>query len=268
MTLRRIHRHVLTWAVVIGSTAIARCGGGGQPASERSAGTVTTPSTASAPAATDKPDGPGVISGAVTLDGTAPPPRPLRTDSDPLCKPQPGAMTEGLLVSADKGIQNVFVYVKDGLGSRSYAVPTEPVLLDQRGCQYVPHVFGVQVGQTLRIANSDPALHNVNASPKENRAFNFGQPSGVPPATRVFDKPEVGLPLRCDVHNWMNAYAGVVAHPFFAVTTSNGHFEIKGLPEGSYTLEAWHERLGTETQNVTVDGKTPAKVSFTFKSST
>lgn len=200
--------------------------------------------------------------------GTPPPRRPLRTDSDPLCKPEPGATAEGLVVGSNNGLQNVFVYVRDGLGSRTYAVPTSPVVLDQKGCRYVPHVFGVQVGQTFRITNSDAALHNVNASAKANRAFNFGQPAGVPPATRVFDKPEIGVPFRCDVHPWMNAYAGVVAHPFFAVSSAEGSFEIKGLPTGTYTIEAWHEQLGTLTQTVTVDGTTPAKATFEFKAQT
>jgi plastocyanin len=190
-------------------------------------------------------------------------------DSDPLCKPDPAAPTsEALLVGPGGGLQNVFVYVKDGLGARTYATPTTPVRLDQRGCRYVPHVFGVQVGQTVQIANSDPTLHNVHAVPAANREFNFGQPATVPPAPRVFDKPEVMVPFRCDVHSWMNAYAGVLPHPFFAVTPADGTFEIKGLPPGSYTIEAWHEQLGTQTQSVTVAADAPAKVAMSFKSAT
>jgi plastocyanin len=263
MRLKRIHLSVLTCAVAF-VTAAAGCGGD-QSAGERPAGGETP---AAAPAATDTADGPGVITGAAMFQGSAPPPRPLRTDSDPLCKPEPGATSEVLLVGPENGLQNVFVYVKDGLGARTYAVPTTPAVLDQQGCRYVPHVFGVQVGQTVHITNSDAALHNVNSSPRENRPFNFGQPAGVPAATRVFDKPEIGVPFRCDVHPWMNAYAGVVAHPFFAVTGANGSFEIKGLPAGTYTIEAWHEQLGSQTQTVTVDGTTPAEANFEFKSQT
>ena len=254
-------RHFL---IAIAVTGLAACGGS-EPAPPAS----SAPGAPGAPGAprsapTDTADGPGVIIGTARFEGTAPKPRPLPTEADPLCKPEPGATSEVLLVGAGNGVQNVFVYVKDGLGSRTYAVPGEPVVLDQKGCRYIPHVFGIQVGQTLRVANSDPALHNINASPKQNKGFNFGQPAGVPPATRVFDKQEIGVPFRCDVHNWMNAYAGVVSHPFFAVTKADGSFEIKGLPPGTYTVEAWHERLGTQTQSITIDGKTPGKAAFTF----
>jgi plastocyanin len=218
--------------------------------------------------ATDKADGPGVITGTVTFEGTAPEPRPLPMDADPRCTPEPGATSELLVVGAGNGLQNVFVYVKDGLGQRTYAAPSTPVILDQKGCRYVPHVLGIQVGQPVQLANSDPTLHNVNATPKQNKGFNFGQVPKTPAVTRTFEKPEIGVPFRCDVHSWMNAYAGVVPHPFFAVTKADGSFEIKGLPAGTYTLELWHERLGTQVQSVTVDGQTPARVSATFKAST
>ena len=245
--------------------AVAACGGEGPANSAPQAGT-----TATAPAApTDTADGPGVITGSTLFVGTAPPPRDVPMAADPLCKPEPGAATsERLLVGPGNGVRNVFVYVKDGLGARTYAVPTTPVTLDQKGCRYVPHVFGVQVGQPVRISNSDPALHNVHAIPKANREFNFSQSPKVPPAPRTFTAPEVMVPFRCDVHGWMNAFAGVVPHPFFAVTREDGSFEIKGLPPGTYTIEAWHEQLGTQTQSVVVDGKTPAKVSLSFKLTT
>lgn len=252
---------MLTCTVAAAVTSSIACGGAEQPASN-------TPAAGSTPAAIAKPtdtaDGPGIITGTAIFQGTAPKPQRLPMDSDPLCKPESEAVSETVLVGSNNGLQNVFVYVKDGLGARTYPVPSEPVVLDQKGCRYIPHVFGIQVGQTLRVVNSDPALHNVNSSPKENKGFNFGQPAGVPAATRVFDRAEIGVPFRCDVHNWMNAYAGIVAHPFYAVTKEDGGFEIKGLPPGTYTVEAWHERLGTQTASVTVDGKTPAKAAFTF----
>ncbi len=240
------------------------CGGGGEPAG-------TTPAAAppaTPAAATDTADGPGVITGTVRFEGEAPASRPLRMDSDPLCKPEPdGTRSEALLVGPDNGLQNVFVHVTEGLGARTYPVPTRPVALDQKGCRYVPHVFGVQVGQTVNISNSDATLHNVHAVPDENREFNFGQPATVPPAPRVFDKPEVMVPFRCDVHSWMNAYAGVVSHPFFAVSAADGTFTIKGLPPGTYTVDAWHEQLGTQTHSVTVSADTPAQLTLAFKPS-
>jgi plastocyanin len=239
------------------------CGSGTDPAAG------SAPPVASVPAApTDTADGPGVLAGTITFDGTPPPARPLRMDSDPKCTPEPGAASELLVVGPGNGLKNVFVYVKDGLGARTYATPTTPLVFNQKGCRYVPHVFGVRAGQTVQVSNSDATLHNVHAVPKANREFNFGQPPNVPAVPRVFDKPEIGLPFRCDVHGWMNAYANVVSHPFFAVTNEAGSFEIKGLPPGTYTIEVWHEQLGTQSQTITVDGTTPAKMTATFKPAT
>jgi plastocyanin len=244
-------RLVVAMTVVLAAVA---CGGG------------TNQPTNSAPAApTDTADGPGVIAGTITFEGTPPRARPVQMDSDPKCVPEPGDMYELLVVGPGQGLKNVFVYVKEGLGARTYAIPATPVMLDQKGCRYVPHVFGVQAGQTIQVANLDTTLHNVHAVPKANRGFNFGQPVGVPPVPRVFDQPEIGLPFRCDVHGWMISYVNVVSHPFFAVTSDAGSFEIKGLPPGTYTIELWHEQLGTQTQSVTVDGKAPATMTAAFK---
>jgi plastocyanin len=157
------------------------------------------------------------------------------------------------------------VYVKDGLGNRTFQAPQTPVVLDQRGCKYYPHVFGIQVGQPVTVLNSDPTLHNVHAVPKTNTEFNFGQSSKGMKTTRLFDKPEVMVPFRCDVHGWMAAYGGVLSHPFFAVSKADGSYEIKGLPAGTYTLEVWHERLGTRTHTVTVDGKAGATANIAYK---
>jgi len=248
---------VLAITVVV---AAAGCGGtSNQPASS------SAPPAASKAAPTDTADGPGVITGTITFEGRPPAARPLPMDSDPKCIPEPGSASEVLVVGPDKGVKNVFVYVKDGLGARTYAVPATPVMLEQKGCRYIPHVFGVQAGQTIQVANNDTTLHNVHAFPKNNREFNFGQPANVPAVPRVFDKPEIGLPFRCDVHGWMSAFVNVVSHPFFAVTNDTGSFEIKGLPPGAYTIELWHERLGTQSQPVTVDGKTPTTMKASFK---
>jgi hypothetical protein len=252
-----MRRRILAFSIaVILIVTVAACGGGG--------------STAERPAANAKADGPGVVSGRISFEGQPPPRTPLKMAADPNCTPSTkGALSEITIVGPEGGLQNVFVYIKDGLGNRVYAIPEMPVVLDQRGCRYEPHVFGVFVGQPVEIRNSDPTLHNVHAMPKTNREFNFGQQPNLPPLTRSFNEPEIGLPIRCDVHGWMRAYANVVTHPFFAVTTEDGMFEIKGLPPGTYTIEAWHERLGTQTQQVTISEASPSVMAaFTFKAST
>jgi plastocyanin len=245
-------RILMIGAIVLTAGLMATaCGGGSTP--ER-------------PAATAKADGPGTVTGKVTFDGEPPVRTPLKMAADPNCKPGPESLSETQIVSADKGLKNVFVYVKDGLGNAVYETPTKPIVLDQTGCRYEPHVFGVFVGQPVEIKNSDPTLHNVHAIPKSNEEFNFGQEPSTPPGIKTFTKPEIGLSFRCDVHGWMRAYANVVTHPFFAVTKDDGSFEIKGLPAGTYTVEAWHERLGTQQTKVTIsDGAPAATAPFTFK---
>jgi hypothetical protein len=212
----------------------------------------------------------GTVVGKVTYEGRTPRPRVVNMGSDPLCMPESkgGTLSDVLVVGPGNGLQNAFVYVKDGLGNRTFPAPKTPVVLDQQGCRYRPHVIGIQVGQPLEVRNSDATLHNVHAVPKVNREFNFGQPSKGMKSSRVFDKAEVMVPFKCDVHGWMNAYAGVLAHPFFAVSKADGSFEIKGLPPGSYTVEVWHEQLGTRTAKVTVDAKAGATANFAMKART
>ena len=137
-------------------------------------------------------------------------------------------------------------------------------MIDQTGCLYVPHVLGIQAGQTLQIRNSDETLHNIHAMPKNNKEFNIGQPVKGLTTERVFDKPEVMVPFKCDVHKWMNSYAGVVDHPFFAVTGPDGSFSLEGVPAGDYVVEAWHERLGTKEMNVTVIAEGGVEANFAF----
>jgi plastocyanin len=243
---------------------VAACGSPSpQPSSAPAATPEPAPTAAPAPAA--PLPGESTITGTVKYEGKAEKPRVIRMDSDPLCMPEGPQTSEVLLVGPGNGLQNAFVYVKDGLGDRKFPPPQTPVVLDQRGCKYYPHVFGIQVGQPVTIVNSDPTLHNIHAVPKANGEFNFGQASKGMKTTRMFDKTEVMVPFRCDVHGWMAAYGGVLAHPYFAVTNSDGSFEIKGLPAGTYTVEVWHERLGTQTTKVTVDGKSGAKANVAFK---
>jgi hypothetical protein len=142
------------------------------------------------------------------------------------------------------------------------------VVLDQKGCRYTPHVLGVQVGQPLEVLNSDPTLHNVHALPTANREFNTGQPLAGMKHTHRFSTREVMVPFKCDVHPWMRAFIGVLDHPYFGVTTADGTFRLEGLPPGTYTVEAWHETLGMQTQSVTIGAKESRDVAFSFKSPT
>jgi hypothetical protein len=208
----------------------------------------------------------GAVSGRVTIEGTVPPNAPIKMDSDPNCSSQsPNGATLETFVVHGGGLENVFVYVKDGLGDYWFDVPGDPVKLDQHGCRYVPHVLGVRAGQPLAIANSDDTLHNIHAMPDRNQEFNKGQPLKNMVDTKVFSAREVMVPFKCDVHNWMRAFVGVMDHPYFAVTKDGGKFELKDLPAGTYTVEAWHEKLGTQTQTVTLGAKESKEITFTFK---
>ena len=208
----------------------------------------------------------GNVAGRVAIEGTVPANPPIDLAADPYCASQnPGGARAETFVVTNGGLDNVFVYVKDGLGDYGFDVPTEPVKLDQLGCQYRPHVLGVRVGQKLVIGNSDDTLHNVHSMGKANGEWNKGQALKNMSDTKVFKTREVMVPFKCDVHNWMHAYVGVIEHPYFAVTHDGGTFELKNLPAGTYTVEAWHEKLGTETQTVTLDENESKQVTFTFK---
>jgi len=171
---------------------------------------------------------------------------------------------ETVMVNANGTLENVFVYVTAGLpAGATYPAPATPVVLDQTGCHYVPHVFGIMVDQALQIKNSDGILHNIKAKGTKNRPFNISQPS-VMTSERKFSAPEVMVPLECNVHGWMHAWVGVLPHPFFSVTGRDGSFSIKGLPPGTYTIEAWQEKYGTQTATVTVTAGAPKTQDFTF----
>ena len=189
-------------------------------------------------------------------------------DADPVCA---GAhdgpvLAEEVVVGEGGGLQNVFVFVKEGL-SGDFPAPSDAVVLDQNGCQYKPHVIGVQVGQPLQILNSDKTLHNVHGMPKTNPGFNFAMPKFVKKKDHQFDSVETMVAVKCDVHPWMSSYIGVVDNPFFAVTGPDGTFEIDGLPPGDYTLVAWQEKYGTQEAKVNVAADGTSTVDFTFKAS-
>jgi plastocyanin len=172
-------------------------------------------------------------------------------------------MDEAVIVGPGGALQNVFVYVRDGLSAYAFDTPTRPVRVEQQGCRFSPHVTGLQVAQPLELVNRDTTLHNVHAVARANDEFNVGLVEHQS-TTRAFAAPEVMVTLRCDVHSWMKAYAGVVSHPYFAVTAADGRFELKGLPPGEYVIEAWHEKFGTRTERVSLGPKENREIAFTF----
>lgn len=194
------------------------------------------------------------VSGKVAFQGTAPAPKTIKADADPKCKMMhPGGMSsDDVIVNPDGTLKNVFVYVKKGLEGKTFETPKTSVVFDQKGCQYTPKVFGIQANQTLEILNSDDTLHNVHSLPKNSPQFNLGMPIKGMKLKKTFTKPEVMVKIKCEVHPWMAAYAGVLDHPFYSVTGDDGSFTIKDLPPGEYVIEAWHEKYGAQEKPVTV----------------
>ena len=248
------HRTLWAFVSILVLAVAAACGGGSEAPAESAepAAPAFDPATA------------GNVTGSIMFEGDAPAAETIRMNSDPVClKQATDTETEYYVVGDGGGLGNVFVYVKSGL-TGSFPPASDTIILDQQGCRYTPHVFGIQVGQTLQVVNSDPTLHNIHATPANNAEFNTGQPIQGMTFDREFDNVEIMVPFKCDVHGWMNAYVGVLDHPFFAVSGGDGAFDISGLPPGTYEIEAWHEELGTQTESVTVAEGGTAEVSFTF----
>jgi len=235
---------------------LAGCGGGAKEEASSEAPAAEAPAVDTANA--------GGVNGSVTYAG-ADTDTVIAMNADPVCASlhQTPVDTNEIALKDGK-LGNVFVYVKSGLEGKSFPAPTEKKEIDQVGCQYTPRVLGVQVGQPVTIKNTDATLHNVHALPTSNTEFNQAQPQGLPPFDKTFDKPEVAVHVKCDVHPWMTSWVGVVDNPYYAVSGDDGGFSIKDLPPGKYTLEAWHEKLGTKTQEVTIAPNQTVDVTFAF----
>lgn len=260
MTLMFRHYNAILLAALLATTA-AGCGSdtskSAQPASPAAAPDAKKVDEATA----------AKITGKVLFDGAPPQNAAINMASDPACaEGGKGPVAVESVMVDNGGLQNVFVYIKDGLGNKYlFDTPMEPVKLDQKGCHYVPHVVGLRTTQPLEVTNSDNTLHNVHAMPETNREFNQGQPVPGMKNAVTFTVPEVLIPFKCDVHSWMHAYIGVVSHPYFAVSGSGGTFELRTIPPGTYTIEAVHEKLGRLTQTVTLGEKDSKEITFTFK---
>jgi plastocyanin len=204
----------------------------------------------------------GTVTGVIKFTGTAPRPAKIDMSQDAACKGTNVAET----YDVDNGnLANVFVYVKTGLGDRTFAPPKDPVTIDQQDCRYHPHVLGVMAGQTVKIVNSDDTTHNIHPTPQHNREWNESQPPKAAPIEKTFAREEIMLPVKCNQHPWMKMYLNVVKSPFFAVTGKDGKYELKGLPPGTYTIAAVHEKAGEQTQQVTIAPKESKTVDLMFK---
>lgn len=257
-----------TWMAVCGMPALLAfallAGCGKKEATEEQ----PAASSAAAPAAAATPIDPATaasVSGTVNFDGAAPKAAKIDMSQDPACKGM--NMAENVMASGGK-LSNVFVYVKEGLGSRTFDAPKEAITLDQSGCKYHPHVMGVMTGQTIKIVNSDPTTHNIHPTPGQgsgNREWNESQPTQAAALEKTFGREEIMLPVKCNQHPWMRMFVNVVKTPFYAVTGPDGKFEIKGLPPGDYTLAFVHEKMGEQTMKVTLAAKDSKTVDATFK---
>ncbi len=249
-------------ALTLASAVLLGCGGGEAPS--------TSPDPGEAPSApagkTVDPATVGSISGSVNYAGEPGKKARIRMTADPNCAGQHSSpvYAQNLEINDNDTLQYAFVYVKSGLNGYSFEAPAAAVELDQRGCIYTPRVVGIRAGQELKVTNSDDTTHNINPSPGNNRDWNVSQAPSSNPIVRKFARQEIMIPVKCNVHPWMRAYIGVVAHPYFAVTGSDGTYSLEGLPPGDYTVEVWHERLGAQEQQVTLTASQAATLDFSY----
>ena len=205
--------------------------------------------------------------GTISFAGVPPKPKQIDVSPDPVCEiVNPEAPTEDVVVTDGK-LANVVVYARSGdsLSTYSFEGPSTEVILEHKGCQYVPRVLGMLPQQTLKILNSDPTTHNTHPTPKNNREWNQSQPPGAEPIEQRFPLPELFIPIWDNQHPWQKAYVGVFSHPFFSVSVTDGSYKITGLPPGQYTIVAWHEKYGEQTVDVSIGRKEQRTLDFTFK---
>lgn len=211
--------------------------------------------------------GAALIKGVVKFTGTVPAPKAISMSADPSCaKQHPGpVLTREVIADSKGGLKNVVVFVADGLGDRGFEPPKEPVVIEQKGCQYQPHVLVVRANQPVEVVNDDPTAHNIHPTPANNREWNKAELPGAK-VEEAFAHEEVAIPVKCNIHPWMRGYIAVFKHPYFIVTKEDGSFALPNLPPGTYTIKAWHEKLGIATQTITIGANETKELSFVFKS--
>jgi hypothetical protein len=210
--------------------------------------------------------GTATVRGEVKLEGGVPKATAINMAADPSCAKQhpTPVLSQDIVADAKGGLQNVVVFIADGLGDRTFDAPSQPAVIQQSGCMYQPHVLAVRANQKLDVVNSDTTTHNIHPTPKNNREWNKAQSPHVL-IEETFAREEIAIPVKCNVHPWMRGYIAVFKHPYFVVTGKDGSFDLSNLPPGTYTVEAWHEKLGTATQKITVGANETKAIDFNFK---
>jgi hypothetical protein len=254
-------RTLLFCASLLVLTLAARCGGG-----ESDIPPAPTSGGGASAGTYDMSKATATVTGKIAFEGTPPPNDKIQMTSDPYCQMHGGQNPTAETVKvSDSGLENVIIYVSSGLPAGvSFPIPSQPVEINQENCHYIPHVFTMMTNQELNIKNSDMTLHNIHAYAEKNPQFNQGQAlQGMVNKTK-FAKPEIPLPIRCDVHRWMGAFVGVFDHPFHTVSKAGGSFELPKLPPGNYEITAWHEKFGKKTMMVMVNDSDKKEVNFSF----
>ena len=210
--------------------------------------------------------GAAAIKGVVKFEGIPPKGKPISMAADPSCAKLHAGPVLSLEVATDSngGLQNVLVFISEGLGDRTFDPPKDPVVISQKGCLYEPRVMAVQANQPIEVVNDDPTSHNIHPIPANNREWNKAELPGAK-VEEAFAREEIAIPVKCNIHPWMRGYIAVLKNPYFAVTMPDGSFHLPNLPPGTYTIKAWHEKLGTSTQTITIGANQTKEISFVFK---
>jgi len=258
------------WKLGLPSLAVlilAACGGANPPE------TKTEPKKSAEPAKPVvyfhvDPATAATVHGKVTFKGTKPARQAISMEAEKGCQEAHAGhpvYEEVVLAGKGGGLANAFVYIQAGLEGKTFEPPKDPVRLDQHGCLFIPRVIGIRAAQPLDVTNSDGVSHNIHPMPQNNREWNEQQGPHSEPAEHRFARRDVMIPVKCNIHNWMHAYIGVVEHPYFTVTGADGSFDWPNVPPGDYTIAVWHEKLGEQTRQVHVDPSARADVEFTYQ---